>query len=114
MVTNAPVSAPEPSARLVVVVALPHVPVRAHTAPVSLVVAVQSAAPIQMNTDTSVSTPGPTCAPMQTMVVCIAAIQTPIAANPEPSEEDLAAVFVNLLSDGDVLIVNGCKYFRFF
>jgi len=48
---------PEPSASLVVMVFLPHVPVCAHPSPVPLPVAPESALTVQVNADSLVSTP---------------------------------------------------------
>lgn len=70
--------APEPTASLVVMVTLPHVPVRPHPSPFALAVAPEGTLPVQMDADSLVTTPDPLCFAMEAVIVPVLAVQVPI------------------------------------
>lgn len=84
MAADTAVTAPEPTARSVVMVFLPQMPVCAHATPMTLVIAPQRTATVQMYTNSFVSTPPPAGATVQTVVVVISAVQLPETANHNP------------------------------
>jgi hypothetical protein len=60
-------------------------PVRAHAAPVALVIAIQGAQAVEVHTDAPVPSPSPLSAAMHAVVVVIATPQVPVAANLHPA-----------------------------
>jgi len=84
MTANAARFSPEPARSLVVVVASVQVPIRSHTAPMALVITIQSAKAIEVHADAPVTTPRPSIPTMQTMVVVVTTIQTPVSTNDNP------------------------------
>jgi len=84
MTPNLPVASPEPTWSLVVIIATVEVPVGADAAPMSLVVSVQCAQAIEVHADSSVPAPLPVGSSMEPMIVCVFAVQNPIAAHVVP------------------------------
>jgi len=78
VVTNSPVTAPEPPARFVVMVPLPQVPIGTHASPVALIVAEQCSQTVQMHTNTPEASPSPLRATMQAMIVMVTAPKMPV------------------------------------
>jgi len=99
MVPNAAVAAPAPHRPLIVMVFPPQMPVGSDSAPMSLVVAVQSSQPISMQTDPPEATPDPLGASVQAMTVMVSPDQVPVATNcfptgASPTSQDPQAVEV--------------------
>jgi len=76
--------APEPSRTLVEMLALPYVPIRPHSPPMALVISKQSSQTVSVNTDAPESTPNPSCAAMQVVVIMIFFVQMPVTTDNSP------------------------------
>jgi len=59
-------------------------PIRANPSPVALIITVQGAQAVEVDTNTAVSTPLPSVPAMQVVVVVVTAIQMPVASHIAP------------------------------
>jgi len=85
MIANALVPSPGPSTRFVIMVFLPQVPVCTDTLPMTLMVAIQGAQSVSMDSNTSESTPTPTSLPVEAVIKVILLPQMPVASNSDPT-----------------------------
>jgi hypothetical protein len=75
---------PEPAWSLVVVISPPQMPVRTHTTPTSLVIAVQRAQSVTMNANAPEPSPTPLCSAMMFVIVMVATVQMPVSTDNHP------------------------------
>jgi hypothetical protein len=86
MPANTLVSAsPEVPGRLVVMVALPQVPIGSDIAPLSLIIALENAPTIPMHTNALVTSPTPALPSMKAVVVVVALVEMPVRTNLVPA-----------------------------
>jgi hypothetical protein len=83
--SHSPVSSPEPSWTLVVVVPPPQVPVGTHILPMALVVFIEHASTVSVHANTFEPAPCPACASMELVIVSIATVEVPVSANTDPT-----------------------------
>jgi len=77
-------ASPEPPSRPVVVVLLPHVPVRSDMDPAVVPEPAQDTPAVEVVTNPAITSPGPSVAAMETVPVVIASDEMPIAPNSDP------------------------------
>jgi len=85
MPCNSSVRAPSPAIRSVEVITLPEMPVRPDTSPVALIIALQCATPIQVQTNAPQLAQDPSSAAVQRVLVIIPLSKRPILADQDPS-----------------------------
>jgi len=75
---------PKPSRSFVIMFPSPKMPICSNPSPVALVITVQCAQAVQVDTNTAISTPLPSVPAMKVVVVVVATIQMPVAAHIAP------------------------------
>jgi len=93
MIANPFVFSPTPLRPSVIVVASPQVPVRPDTAPMTLIIPLQSSETVPVDTDSSESPPHPAMTSMQVMIIVVFPVQVPVAAHMHPARASPSTLY---------------------